>query len=161
MCDFMKQKSFNEQNVGKAMWEMTELYLYYSKEKCRFWKCSWNMKTLRKSFSRLACIEGFWLLKDFRFWVFIKLHFPSDSREAVVLLSQPESKWNGCRQFQGVRKSSCGKRDHASCVKKLCCSSRMGSCVSQHAKAARWALGEMPRRYNFHHRHDPIVEAYV
>lgn len=75
----------------------------------RFSKCSWNMKTLWKAFNSLAHTEGFWLLQDFDFWVFIKLHFPSDAREAVVLLSQPEPEWNGCWQFQGVRKSSCGR----------------------------------------------------
>lgn len=47
-----------------------------------------------------------------RFWLLsiIKLHFPSDAREAVLLLSQPESEWNGCWQFHRVRKSSCGTR---------------------------------------------------
>lgn len=74
-----------------------------------FWASSRNTQTLWKSFNGLAHTEGVWLSKDFDFWAFIKWHFPSDAREAVWLPSQPGSEWNGCWQFRGVRKSSCGR----------------------------------------------------
>lgn len=107
------------ENEGKAMWEMSEMHRFYCREKCTNLEVLLAYEDPLKVFQYVLHIEGFWLLKDFNFRVFIKLHFPSDAGEALVLSSQPESKWNGCWRFQGVRKRSRG-RGIMPCAQRSC-----------------------------------------
>lgn len=151
------------ENVGKAMWEISERRIFDSREKkcIDFWMYSWEEGDPVKDFTSLAHIEGFWLLQDFDFRVFTKSHFPSDAREAVVLLSQPEPKWKGCRRFQGVRESSYG-RGIVPCVQRSCAVLPGWVCVWAAPRGCSMDTGGVHRRYDFHHHtHSPIGRAYI
>lgn len=156
----MKQKSSTKQRMWGRPCERCQKGSYLTREKknVQILKVLLEEEDPVKDFNSLAHIEGFWLLQDFDFRVFIKSHFPSDAREAVVLLSQPEPKWKGCWRFQGVRESSYG-RGIVPCAQRSCAVLPGWVCVW----AAPWGCsvdaGEMPRRYDFHHTHNPIGRA--
>lgn len=105
-------------------------------------------------------LKGFnFFLKDSEFGAFIKLHFPSDAREAMVVLSQPEPKWNGCWRFQGSQKEFT-RRGWCPVQRKLCGSPGDGLCYELVLENAQWVPGRRPEG-SFHHRRDQLLSFYV
>lgn len=74
----------------------------------------------------------------------------------MVVLTQPEPKWNGCRRFQGVRKSS---RAEGWCpVQRKLCGSPGMVCARARAWGCSVGTRETPGREAFRHRRDQLLE---